>query len=309
MSGFNHATSPTAKITAVLQDLIGSSKAIEATAIVSRDGRIIAHATRRDAEPEALFAAIEETLHPDSQNLRQLAQGSLGQIVLNAASRRVMIRQSGHNALVCTLTGGHGRGGSQVPSISGAATKLAELVPDLPPESRPAPRAEARFDPFGDIKAYGVPDCPLTAEDRSRIMAIRPFVLAVLPGVTKKLYDAMEAEPQMARFMPNGTVRLRQLHLAWLESLFTGDYGTDFVRSQLHIGQSHHLAGIPPVLLAANMAYLRAILPSALRGALGEGVLSEIAISTVMRLVDYAFTLMDTNSAGLIARVNAARRS
>jgi predicted regulator of Ras-like GTPase activity (Roadblock/LC7/MglB family) len=311
MSGFHNKSGATAKIIAALQNLVAEARVIEAAALVARDGQIIAHVTRANAGPEALFAAIDELLAPDSAHLRHLGQGTLGQVVESAASRRVMIRQAGTAALVCTVSGGYGRGGSQLPSIAGAATRLAELSQQLPPvlpkpPAQTAPSSIASPDPFPGLRLPDLPACPLTAEDCARIGALRPFVMGVLPGVTRKIYDAMEAEPQMARHMPNGTARLRDMHMAWLETLFTGDYGPDFTRRQLQIGQAHQLAGIPPVLLAANMAYLRAILPPALRGALGEGVLSESAIGTVMRLVDYAFTLMDTTSSGLINRIGGA---
>ncbi|WP_298282936.1 protoglobin domain-containing protein [Acidocella sp.] len=306
MSGFHNKSGAAAKVIAVLQDLVAEARIIEAAALVGRDGQIIAHATRANAGPEALFTAVDELLGPDSAHLRHLGQGTLGQVVESAASRRVMIRQAGPNALVCTVSGGYGRGGSQLPSISGTALRLAELAQIIPPPLPKAPPAEPAPDPFPGLRLPDLPACPLTAEDCARIGALRPFVMGVLPGVTRKIYDAMEAEPQMARHMPNGTARLRDMHMAWLETLFTGDYGALFAQRQLQIGQAHQLAGIPPVLLAATMAYLRAILPPALRGALGEGVLSEIAIGTVMRLVDYAFALMDTNSSGLITRIGGA---
>ncbi|MBB5373508.1 protoglobin domain-containing protein [Acidocella aromatica] len=297
-----NALIPPAEIIAVLQDLISSSSAIEAAAVVARDGRIVARATRRDAEADALHAAIAELLAPDSTAMRQVALGTLGQVVLSAAARRVMIRQSGPNALICTLTGGHGRGGSQMPSISGAAAKLADMVPEPPAEPRPV---------FGTKlvpAATAVPECPLSADELSRIVALRPYVIGILPSVTDKVYNAIEAEPQMAKFMANGTARLRQMHLVWLESLFSGEYGPAFVQRQQDIGRAHSLAGIPPVLFAANMAYLRAIFPTALRTCLGEGVLAENAIGTVMRLVDFAHDLIDTTSAGLIARLGTPRR-
>lgn len=304
-----NAPAPPAEIIAVLQDLISSSSAIEAAAVIARDGRVVAHATRRGAQADALHAAIAELLPPDSTSMRQIALGTLGQVVLSAAARRVMIRQSGPNALICTLTGGHGRGGSQMPSISGAAAKLADMVPEPPAEPRPVfgskvvPLAAAPAAP-----AAAAPECPLNADELSRIVALRPYVIGILPSVTDKVYNAIEAEPQMAKFMTNGTARLRQMHLAWLESLFSGEYGPDFVQRQQDIGRAHSLAGIPPVLFAANMAYLRAIFPTALRTCLGEGVLAEIAISTVMRLVDFSHDLIDTTSAGLIARLGTPRR-
>jgi predicted regulator of Ras-like GTPase activity (Roadblock/LC7/MglB family) len=296
-----NAPTPPVEIIAVLQDLISSSSAIEAAAVVARDGRIVAHATRRGAEADALHAAIAELLAPDSTAMRQVALGTLGQVVLSAAARRVMIRQSGPNALICTLTGGHGRGGSQMPSISGAAAKLADMVPEPLAEPRPV---------FGTkvVPSAAAPECPLSADELARIVALRPYVIGILPSVTDKVYNAIESEPQMAKFMTNGTARLRQMHLVWLESLFSGEYGPVFVQRQQDIGRAHSLAGIPPVLFAANMAYLRAIFPTALRTCLGEGILAENAIGTVMRLVDFAHDLIDTTSAGLIARLGTPRR-
>lgn len=294
---------PPAEIISVLQELISSSSAIEAAAIVAPNGKTVAHATRRGAEPDALNAAIAELLAPDSASMRQVALGTLGQVVLSAAARRVMIRQSGPNALICTLTGGHGRGGSQMPSISAAAAKLADMAPE-PPRPVFGNKPAAPVEPA----APAGPRCPLSTDELARIVGLRPYVIGILPSVTDKVYNAIEAEPQMAKFMTNGTARLRQMHLVWLESLFSGEYGPDFVKRQQDIGRAHSVAGIPPVLFAANMAYLRAILPTALRTCLGEGVLAEIAIGTVMRLVDFSHDLIDTTSAGLIARLGTPRK-
>jgi predicted regulator of Ras-like GTPase activity (Roadblock/LC7/MglB family) len=296
MFAIKNVTAPMTEVIAVLQDLIGSSTAIEAAAVVARDGSVIADAARHGRETSALHAAIAELLAPGSVAMRQLALGTLGQAVMSAASRRVMIGQSGQNALICTLTGGHGRGGSQMPSISAATAQLAKLLPKVE-ASIASPAA-----PPPEVGTSSLPECPLTAEERARIAAFRPYVISALPSVTDKVYNAIEAEPQMARFMKNGTGRLRELHLAWLESLFSGEYGADFVHA-------HGRTGIPPVLFAANMAYLRAIFPTALRTCLGEGVLVEIAIGTVMRLVDFSHGLIDSTSAGLLTRLGTPGRS
>jgi predicted regulator of Ras-like GTPase activity (Roadblock/LC7/MglB family) len=295
MFGIKNATILTPEVNAVLQDLFGNFSIIEAAAILAENGKMLVQAARRGSNTEALHSAIATVLAPDSAAMRQIALGTLGQVVISTASRRVMVRQSGRNALVCTLTGGHGRGGAQLPNISAAATRLAELLP----ESLAMPQAT--------VPAAPLPACPLSAEEQARIAMLRPYVIGALPGVTDKIYNAMEAEPQMLRFMKNGTARLRQLHTAWLESLFSGEYGPDFVRRQQDIGHAHSRAGIPAVLFTANMAYLRAIFPTALRNSLGEGVLAENAISTVLRLVDFSHDLIDSTSAGLLSRLGTAR--
>lgn len=298
---------PMAEVIGVLQDLIATSSVIEAAALVGPDGEVIGLTTRRGANDEALRTAIEELLAPNSANLRHVAQGTLGQIAVNAASRRVMVRQSGHNALICTVVGGHGRGGSQMPSITAHATKLASLPAAAPPLPIFGNAAPVAYVPEPAAPFIG-PVCPLSTDESARIAALRSFVISALPSVTERVYNAMEAEPQMARYVPNGTARLRQLHLTWLQSLFSGDYGPDFVRRQQEIGRAHVLSGIPPVLFAANMAYLRALLPTALRTSLGEGVLAEQAISTVMRLIDFCHQIFDGNSAELLSKLNAPRR-
>ncbi|MDD2704740.1 MAG: roadblock/LC7 domain-containing protein, partial [Acidocella sp.] len=191
MFAIKNVTAPTTEMIAVLQDLIGSSNAIEAAAVVARDGSVIADATRRGGETSALYAAIAELLAPGSVAMRQLGLGTLGQAVMSAASRRVMVGQSGQNALICTLTGGHGRGGSQVPSISAATAQLAKLLPKA--EAPVAPPAAL---PPEAVVASPLPECPLNAEERARIAAFRPYVIGVLPSVTDKVYNAIEAEPQ-----------------------------------------------------------------------------------------------------------------
>lgn len=98
----------------------------------------------------------------------------------------------------------------------------------------------------------------LSDEDFRHLAHLGPMVKPHIPSMTDAFYDRLQAEPQTAPHVAGRVEQLKTTHIAWLTSLFEGNYGEDFVARQERIGKAHVVAKIPPLFVAASMSFLRA---------------------------------------------------
>ncbi len=104
--------------------------------------------------------------------------------------------------------------------------------------------------------------CGFRLEDRETILRIAPIILPHLGRVTDRFYDLLLQDERIAEYLEGRIDLLKKTHLGWLESLFSGDYGADFIQRQEKIGEVHVNVRVPPLFVAASMSFLRAELSS-----------------------------------------------
>lgn len=124
---------------------------------------------------------------------------------------------------------------------------------------------------FADIKRYiGFNDADV---DALRILA--PVVQPWLPEVIDEFYTRIIEHPGAGKILTGGEAQLRRLKgslSTWIEQLFGGEYGDDYCRQRLQIGQTHVRVGMPQYYMLTAMETLWQSLEPRLRRAEVEGV-------------------------------------
>jgi hypothetical protein len=134
----------------------------------------------------------------------------------------------------------------------------------------------------------------LTEEDFRLLAHIGPHIKPHIPAMTDAFYARLQTEPQTASHVAGRVDQLKKTHQEWLNSLFDGNYGADFVARQERIGQAHVSAKIPPLFVASSMSFLRAAFTELLDKVAGEaGETMGRCSSAVLRMLDLSQYLID----------------
>eukprot|EP00913_Durusdinium_trenchii_P005617 g5235.t1 len=88
----------------------------------------------------------------------------------------------------------------------------------------------------------------LSEVDRDQLNSLRSEFAAIATDVIANFYDHLSAHPQVTGFLrdPAIVARLKRLQLTHLSEFFGGDYGVDYCRRRLQVGQSHDWIGLEP---------------------------------------------------------------
>jgi predicted regulator of Ras-like GTPase activity (Roadblock/LC7/MglB family) len=95
--------SKTEELTALLKDLEATTPDIEASAVVSVDGLMIASALPRDVEEDRVAAMSAAMLSLGERTAAELARGSLSEVYVKGENGYVVLMASGENAVLTAL--------------------------------------------------------------------------------------------------------------------------------------------------------------------------------------------------------------
>lgn len=89
----------------------------------------------------------------------------------------------------------------------------------------------------------------LHSEDRQRLVEFRPHVEKALPEIIEAFYSHVTSYPTLAKkFEKPGILdhakQAQSRH--WLDGVFAGDFGTDYLESASRIGKTHERIGLEP---------------------------------------------------------------
>jgi predicted regulator of Ras-like GTPase activity (Roadblock/LC7/MglB family) len=97
------ALSKREKLTQVLKDLEATTPDIEASAIVSVDGLMIASALPRDVEEDRVAAMSAAMLSLGERTAGELARGELSEVYVKGEHGYVILMSAGENAVLTAL--------------------------------------------------------------------------------------------------------------------------------------------------------------------------------------------------------------
>ncbi len=381
------------EIKAVLSVLNSHSADIQASALISTDGFVIASALAEGMDEDRVSALVAATLSLGERTALELSRGHLEQVMIGGKQGLVLVIRAGDDAVLCTIANKSVKLGSLFQDASIAAKAVlayqnefndileanqaakaipgpkpepalapppksepvAQYIPEPEPEPvaepvpaplpepitqhAPIPAAPAEPTPlpapsFQSADEFDLSDEPVlildstyaltpappappaetspqknhaqdttlhelcldvgfTSEDQGIIKSLQPLLRPLLPGLTERFYKVLLADPQMAPFVQNQLGTLKPAHSAWLDNLFEGDYGPDFVRCQQEIGEAHARANVPPIFFAASMAFLRAAFPPLLTANIKDPREQGAATGSLLRLLDLCQYLID----------------
>jgi len=92
---------------AILSDLNKTSAHIEASAIISADGLVIAAALPHDMNEDSIGAMSAALLSVSNRSSRELVNGALEQIVVKNTQGYILVTQAGKEAALTVITKSH----------------------------------------------------------------------------------------------------------------------------------------------------------------------------------------------------------
>lgn len=118
----------TEKLVSVLKDLHGSTPDIEASALVSVDGLMIASALPRDVEEDRVAAMAAAMLSLGERSAAELARGDLEQVYVKGKEGYVLLIAVGEEAVLTGLARKDAKLGLVFLDMNRTADKLATII-------------------------------------------------------------------------------------------------------------------------------------------------------------------------------------
>jgi predicted regulator of Ras-like GTPase activity (Roadblock/LC7/MglB family) len=120
--------SRTEELTDLLKDLEATTPDIEASAIVSVDGLMIASALPQDVEGDRVAAMSAAMLSLGERTAHELARGGLSEVYVKGENGYVVLMASGENAVLTALARKDAKLGLVFLDMKRAAEEIAKLV-------------------------------------------------------------------------------------------------------------------------------------------------------------------------------------
>lgn len=116
------------KLTTLLKDLEGTTPDIEASAVVSVDGLMIASALPKDVEEDRVAAMSAAMLSLGERTATELARGNLSEVYVKGEDGYVVLMASGENAVLTALARKDAKLGLVFLDMKRTAEALTNLV-------------------------------------------------------------------------------------------------------------------------------------------------------------------------------------
>ena len=118
----------TEELSALLKDLEATTPDIEASAVVSVDGLMIASALPRDVEEDRVAAMSAAMLSLGERTANELARGDLSEVYVKGENGYVVLMASGENAVLTALARKDAKLGLVFLDMKRAAEDVAKLL-------------------------------------------------------------------------------------------------------------------------------------------------------------------------------------
>jgi uncharacterized protein len=115
-------------LTTILNDLNGSSVDIEASAVVSADGLMMASLLPPGLEADRMGAMSAAMLALGSRTAEELARGGLEQVLIKGENGYVLLTQAGTEAVLAVVTRPSAKLGLIFLDVRRAAEKIAKFL-------------------------------------------------------------------------------------------------------------------------------------------------------------------------------------
>ena len=116
------------ELTDLLKDLEATTPDIEASAVVSVDGLMIASALPQDVEEDRVAAMSAAMLSLGERTAKELARGDLSEVYVKGQNGYVLLMAAGENAVLTTLAREGAKLGLVFLDMKRAADNVAALV-------------------------------------------------------------------------------------------------------------------------------------------------------------------------------------
>ncbi|KYC45907.1 MAG: Roadblock/LC7 domain protein [Candidatus Methanofastidiosum methylothiophilum] len=116
------------KLTEMLKDLGGTSPDIEASAIVSTDGLVIASALPKDVEEDRVAAMSAAMLSLGERTSKELMKGSLEEVFVKGQNGYIVLMGAGEEAVLTALARKDAKLGLVFLDMKRAADEISKVI-------------------------------------------------------------------------------------------------------------------------------------------------------------------------------------
>jgi hypothetical protein len=120
--------SRTEKLTEMLKELSGTSPDIEASAIVSTDGLVIASALPKDVEEDRVAAMSAAMLSLGERTSKELMKGSLEEVFVKGQNGYILLLGAGEEAVLTALARKDAKLGLVFLDMKRAAEEIGKVI-------------------------------------------------------------------------------------------------------------------------------------------------------------------------------------
>ena len=94
----------------------------------------------------------------------------------------------------------------------------------------------------------------VTADMENTLQGLYERVKPHMPEVTDSFYTVLLGIPKAEPFLVDRINALRETHIKWLESVFSGPFDVSYVKAMYRVGDVHVKAKLPVEFMAGSMA-------------------------------------------------------
>lgn len=109
---------------------------------------------------------------------------------------------------------------------------------------------------FEALTHYAKSFSGLTPELETILLTAGAEIKLKLPMITEQFYRNLSALPEAATFIDGRVDALKETHLRWMESLFSGPYDQTYVEQMYKIGYVHVRIKLPVEFIASAMTMI-----------------------------------------------------
>lgn len=105
---------------------------------------------------------------------------------------------------------------------------------------------------FEHMTQYAKQFAGLTPDRENTLKSLAPLVEPRLPKITEAFYATLSSIKEAAPFLDGRVDLLKQTHLRWLTSLFTGTYDAEYTKAMHRVGDVHVKVNLPVEFMAGG---------------------------------------------------------
>ncbi|MCF6336397.1 MAG: protoglobin domain-containing protein [Gammaproteobacteria bacterium] len=109
---------------------------------------------------------------------------------------------------------------------------------------------------FIELTRYAKQFSGLTIEKEDVLLSVKDEVAPLLVTVTDNFYDAMNDIPEAASYLEGRITGLKQTHLNWMNSVFTGPYNEKYTESMYDVGDIHVRVNLPVEFMSGGVTLI-----------------------------------------------------
>jgi len=109
---------------------------------------------------------------------------------------------------------------------------------------------------FTELTRYAKQFSGLTVEKENVLLSIKDEMTPLLVEVTDNFYDVMTNIPETAPYLEGRVTALKQTHLDWMKSLFTGSYDETYTESMYNVGDVHVRVNLPVEFMSGGITLI-----------------------------------------------------